>query len=169
MERILFIVIICLVIVTGTAGAQDSGDTIQCDPEQLQSSVGYIIADLQSAQDSGNLDTQYQGIVVAQGRLSVLNSLCLGLDFEGDREIVSDLVLVPEGIYRVTVTTPGYFIMRPTVIEGSCDPDGYSLFNLSDGEATSGAQAIFKSQKCAVLWEISNVTAPYKVTFEKMN
>lgn len=166
--KCLFTIFLCILALSPvpSAVAQD-GNGLVCAPEDVQTVLDDALAALTAAQ-SASMDDQYSAIVETRAMLATLDSRCLGLDFEGTAEIVTDSVYIPAGIYRVTVTTEGYFIMHETVLSGSCKFSRLGL-NVSAGDATQGAQALFNSDGCTLLWEISNVTAPYTVSFEKMN
>ena len=103
-------------------------------------------------------------------KLAEIDSTCLGLDLEGTAGTVHGPFYVPKGIYRVRVATESFFIMHGTLLEGECgDSYGgeFGLFNES-GEGAFQAEKVLKSDGCLVLWETSNVFAPYTVTFEKL-
>lgn len=168
MKHLIIVFLIGLIIFGGsTVKAQDGSQPLKCTAQDTQGVIQVASDALATAKD---LDAagQYDAAVNAKKALMTLDTICLGLDFEGNAEKVSDPVYVPKGIYRVTATTEGFFMLRPTILEGNCDPDGITLFNLSSGEGNTGAQAILKSEGCVALWEISNVSAPYSLKFEKM-
>ncbi|MBN1681266.1 MAG: hypothetical protein JW966_13345 [Anaerolineae bacterium] len=160
MKRVVVIaVVLMLALSTVPVRAQDG--ELQCSQADIDAAIDEATALLQTG--------EYADLVAARSVLAAVDSLCLGLDFEGDADMVSDPVYVPEGLYRVTVTTEKYFIMHVMKLEGSCGHASFgSLFNVGEGEANNGADSLLESEGCEALWDISNVSAPYTVTFEKL-
>ena len=39
------------------------------------------------------------------------------------------------------------------------------LLNVTRGEAANGAQALLPSGQCTIIWETSNVSEPYELSF----
>lgn len=83
-------------------------------------------------------------------------------------------VTIEAGTYRVTFTTNGFGSVQLTVSSGECAPtSGLGsltglLFNMMSGDAASGAEALFKSEGCVVLMELSNITEAWTLKFEKI-
>jgi hypothetical protein len=78
-------------------------------------------------------------------------------------------VEIDPGMYRAQVVTEGFFIAHVTPSEGSCEGVSFgSLFNVSSGIASDGAQTGFTSQGCVAFIEISNTREPWTLTFEKL-
>lgn len=73
---------------------------------------------------------------------------------------------IPSGTYRITVNTTGFFIAHVKTLAGTCDEGFLGLFNLTAGQASAGASSILKSQDCAALIMINNVTEPWVMKFE---
>jgi hypothetical protein len=169
MKATIILIVLCatLILAGSMARAQDGGE-LKCTDADVSAAVDEALAGLQAAQGQ-DAATAYEATRQVKAELATLDSLCLGLDFEGSAtNVVSDPVIIPAGVYRVTVTTNGYFMMSGTVLEGRCT-DAINLFILSEGDAVTGAQAVLESEGCTVLWEISTVSAPpYTVTFEKI-
>jgi hypothetical protein len=162
MKRMLLLAVIIFVLTGPVVSAQEE---IQCPAADVEVAIATALDTLTAAQGQ-DATTQYAAAVQARSTLAALDSACLGLDFEGSDATVTDPVYVPAGIYRVAATTEGYMTVLPTILEGDCGSDFY--FILSAGEATEGAQAVFQSEGCSLIWEVSNVTEPFEVTFEKI-
>lgn len=97
----------------------------------------------------------------------------IGLNFSGSELKVYDPITIPSGFYKATVTTTGSLIIYGDVLSGTCDEysqagDQWLFAAYSSGDANSGAEFTFGSDNCQVMWEIDLVTAPYTVTFEKL-
>jgi hypothetical protein len=160
-------VLVLAVLVIAPVRAQEGGE-LKCSLEDTSAAL-QTAADLIASVQGQDVAAQYAATVDIRAALTALDSACLGLDFEGSANLVSDIVYVPKGVYRVTVVTDGYFIMDFLLLDGDCKATSYAgLFNVSSGEASTGAQSAFKSDGCSLIWQIENVTMPYKVTFEKL-
>lgn len=94
------------------------------------------------------------------------------LSFSGDADTVIGPVDIPAGTYRATATTDGYLIVHITAISGECGAGtsrlSEGLFSLSKDDATNGAEAIFTSRDCSALMEVSLVSVPWTLEFEKV-
>lgn len=75
----------------------------------------------------------------------------------------------PNGRYRVTVTTLGFFIANVETVTGTCQTDSFlGLFNLSSGDAIQGAQTLLTTTDCVAFVTISNVTEDWSLKFEAL-
>jgi len=81
---------------------------------------------------------------------------------------VIEPITFDDGLYRVTVTTEGYMIVRVVELSGTCDTGFGSLFNLSAGQAAQGAQATLTTTACTALIIIENATEPWTLEFENL-
>lgn len=163
MYRLFLILLVCLLL-PGTATAQD-GDELQCSDADISAALDLALSQLQEAK-SQEPGAALASIVDVRNVLAELDGQCLGLTLTGTASTVHGPVYVPEGTYRVSVTTYKFFIMHHTVLDGDCG-DRYGIFNeMSDAEFT--AQVVFESAGCSALFETSNIFGPYTVTFEKL-
>jgi hypothetical protein len=112
--------------------------------------------------ESWTLD--FQQITASSPRIDRLN---FDSGTEGLQPVIGPLVL-SSGTYRVRVVTNGFFIASIETLSGTCDAGFMGLFNLSAGQASNGAEAIFKSKDCLALVTISNVTEPWTLNFEPL-
>lgn len=78
-------------------------------------------------------------------------------------------VNLPSGIYKVTVKTDGFFIASNETVSGTCDIGLMGIFNLMQGQGSSGASTILKSRECSTLFAISNVTDSWTLKFEQIS
>ena len=155
---IVLIVLVSLLVVAGIVQGQEP----ICSDEDVQAVIDEALTLLEGG--------DYQSAVEARGKLAALDSVCLGLDFKGTAGSVHGPLDIPEGIYRVTIATNDFFIMKGTILEGECGDsyDGeFILFN-EFGTGEFEVEKILKSDGCSVLLETSNIFAPYTVTFEKL-
>lgn len=81
---------------------------------------------------------------------------------------VTDLISFEDGLYRVKVETDGYFIGNIESIDGNCDSGILGLFNLSQGQASNGAENTLSTSGCVGILTTTNVTEPWTLTFEKI-
>jgi hypothetical protein len=98
-----------------------------------------------------------------------MESICNGLSFEGANSRVIGPFVLPAGYYRAIVTTSQYLIARLVVLNGECETSSFgSLFNLSAGEGTNGAEAVIISEGCRAVIEFSNTRAPWTFRIESI-
>lgn len=74
-------------------------------------------------------------------------------------------IVFEDGYYRATLTTDGYMIMYVHTAAGTCGPKT-SLFNLSAGEGSEGAEALITSKECIGYLSIGNNSLPWTLTIE---
>lgn len=167
MYRMIIIMLTCFLLFPAMSRAQDS-DELHCSDDDVFAAIDDALALLEEAKSQDSF-TAFESVSVLRAMLAELDTECRGLTFSGNAGTVHGPVTVPEGIYRVSVTTNRFFIMGGVVLEGSCG-DGFDtlyVFNEhADGDFT--AETIFRSKGCSALFETSNVFGPYTVTFEKV-
>jgi hypothetical protein len=73
-----------------------------------------------------------------------------------------------DGRYRVKVTTEGFMIGDIRPLDGTCETDLFGLFSLSQGQASSGATSLFRSDNCTGIIILENVTEPWTLVFEQI-
>lgn len=164
-KRVALVLIILLALIASPVLAQE--DEPLCTPGDLSAAAEHSTALLTQALDAPDAVIALDLLTEARMVLLAAQQSCYGLDFEGTVATVYDPITIPAGLYRVTATTPGFFQLMGTILDGSCDEE-YAYYNLSRDEATTGAQITFNSQGCTMLWETANISAPYAVTFEKL-
>lgn len=147
--RFLILLFLIVAFVTSVT-AQD-----ECDPVVIAETYAPQLA------EAATLDE----LQAVQSGLAREIAACNGLYFEDIASAVIGPIEISEGVYRITATTEGYLIVHELVIDGGCEFTGFGI-NIASGEATAGAEFLFKSEGCTVVFETSNVTAPYTLQFE---
>lgn len=155
MRHWMFLTLLIFVIVSLSAVAAQDEPT--CDIPTLTETYAAQLSEATTLED----------VQAVQSALSSEIAKCRGFYFEDSQATVIGPLDIPAGIYKTTVTTDGYFILRLTVLEGECDFSGLG-FILSEGDAVDGADAIFESEDCRVVLETSNVTADWTLQFEPL-
>lgn len=164
MRSIATLILFALLVVVLPAAAQDEEPV--CDFTPVQSAIELTTAALAG--------TDNEATLTALGELSkairAAHLSCNGLAFTSEEygQIpVLGPIDIPAGVYRATVTTEGFFIADVTLLDGECDDR--NLLNVSEGQATEGGQAVFESEGCSILIEISNTREPWALEFEPVN
>jgi hypothetical protein len=127
--------------------------------------------DAVKAIEAGDLTTAMTSLSSTNAQVAELQAVCDGLSFSGKKDEVIGPVQIPAGTYRARATTTGFIIVDVTATDGECGAGSYmssGLFSLSKGDANDGAEAIFTSNDCTALIEVSLVQAAWTLTFEKV-
>jgi len=107
----------------------------------------------------GRLNSLHSAVVESRASLN-------GLTFEGKSgKKLTDPFKLSEGTYRVHFTTQGFGQVKVMPVE---EDSWEMLFNLSPGQASDGASAVYRSGGEKVMIQFSNISAPYKLVFEKL-
>jgi len=172
MRYLLAVTLLVTALVPSVALAQDGPG---CTDEELGNIVSILegmTAEIRALQDAGDTDAALQTLTSLHFGLSAAISLCNPLSWEGSDDSLIGPVELPGGHYRATVTTDGFFIAELTALDGECDDGSFIglpvIFTLFDGEASDGAEALVVSEGCSALLEISNTSAPWTLTLERM-
>lgn len=91
---------------------------------------------------------------------TILQAPTFRQEFTGNNATVLPSVNLPKGVYKITVTTEGYFQLFTVT--------GMTVFNLSSGEA-NGAEAIFYSSGRDVVFETDNVSYDWNLVIESID
>ena len=170
MYRLILFGLACVFLLSGVASAQD-GDELQCDVTVTQAAIEQALALLQGGHGQ-DVDTAYAAIIKARDVLAAVQGACLGLDFNGDQDMVTDPVYLPAGIYRATAqtTADNWFSVLIIALDGACYHDTASYDATLFSTAQDGDQAVLTSEGCTASFEIKyvDIDAPYAVTFEKL-
>jgi hypothetical protein len=146
--------------------------TSVCDPNLIDetiASVNELLVQVQEQSTGGDVSAIVSMLAEAESAIAQLRAQCSGLSFQGSDNTVLGPIEIPDGTYRVTVTTDGYFIADVQVVSGNCgDSLGLSLFILSSGDANAGAETVFNSSGCSALIAVDNVTEPWKIVFQNL-
>lgn len=176
MRSVKMLVVLVLMICVLPVSAQDSQVTdVVCSLENLQNIMNTFIIEIGNLKNGGETDA----VVIADKMQTIANAAslyraaCDGLRFEGEAAKVIAPVNFPAGIYRAIVTTDGYFIAAVTATDGECGAGtsylSSSLFLITEGQANNGSEAVFSSEGCDAILEISNVRQPWTLEFERLS
>lgn len=168
MRRIygLFLLVALLAIGATNIWAQD--DAPACDAAATADVLAELVEALRTAENP------IEALGAVRDAASIAAAACSGLNFNSDDEGLMPVIgpiVIPEGLYRVTVTTDGFYILQLEVLDGLCG-EGRMLspyiFGISMGQASNGAQAVITSEGCETLLSVSNVTKSWTLGFEKL-
>jgi hypothetical protein len=83
--------------------------------------------------------------------------------YEGRTDSVIASVSLPAGLYKLTATTSNYIIVHEVTTSAY-------LLNLSSGEASDGAEALFHAPiDGSYTFEVSNIGAPWTISIDNMD
>ncbi len=168
---IMLMIVLVVAVSVLPVGAQgdDEAPELVCELADLELHVNAIEQQVQTAVAAEDAQTVYDSLIAARRFMTELDSLCLGLDFEGDSSSVVGPVFIPEGVYRVNAAVDDFFIMQVVPLTGECGARFGALFNESSSDSPGRvAQALLTSGGCEAVFEISNVDEAFSVTFEKL-
>lgn len=153
--------------VIAPALGQEDGE-LACDADELTIAIEEAAALLEEAGELAGDDPASALTKLVEARLLLTDSdiKCHDLAFEGAANAVLGPIDLPTGVYRVTFTTEGFGIADAEPLEGKCETDMFGLFNVSAGEAQTGAEAMLKAKDCRALIEITNIQKPWTLTIE---
>jgi len=152
------IVVALMIVVTVTLGASNLVDALRGH----ENSVQKIIALADKGDEQGALvllDSLHAAVIEARAKIT--DSF-----FSGHADTLTDPYSLSAGVYRVHFTTEGFGAVKVIVLSGS-DTDKL-LFNLAPGDASEGASTLYRSQGSRIMIQFSNITAPYKFVFERI-
>ncbi len=103
--------------------------------------------------------------------LAMMDAACMALSFSAERDggqPVLGPLSFPDGVWKVTLTTPGFAVIQFTALEGDCDDSNTAyLFTEMSGDAETGASKVFTtSGNCSALVTLENTEAPWTLNFE---
>jgi len=127
-----------------------------------QDSVSSIIDLLEQGRTEAALwllDSLHESTIALRANLQ-------GLSFEGASDTLSDPFELPEGTYRVHLTTTMFAIVKLFDMQGD---QVKTLFNVAMDTATRGVSTLFRSTGGRFMLEVSNTSAPYVVLFERLS
>ena len=163
-KRFVIFPFLALFLLSTVVIAQDD-DTTECNLDgALQA-----IADITTSTEEATIDTLAEiDALISEARIA-----CEGFTFSSEEYGLLPVIgpiTIPEGIYRATATTPGFFITESTPLSDGCGRDvERSWFILSAGEATEGAQVVIEVESdCELLLEISTATESWLIELERL-
>ncbi len=167
MRGMAIVAALLLASVAGVA-AQDTACTLD-DLEITLTALEALVAEAQDAEDVAEA-------IPIVGEIGAIASeslaRCGPLAWEGETAQLLGPADIDAGFYRATVLTEGYFSAQVVSVSGECGQGprmSQFLFNLSGGEASDGAEALFVSEGCTALIETGNISEPWNLTLEKIN
>jgi len=83
---------------------------------------------------------------------------------ENGQQPVLGPIEMPSGDFIVTVTTDSRLSADVQTLSGECRTPASSLFDLSSGQASDRAEALFSSEGCEMLLSISDTLEPWTLT-----
>jgi hypothetical protein len=158
-KRTVVVVIVTLLIaIVGALGAPSPVDLLR----EHENSVQEIITLIDKGDDEGALallDSLHTAVIEARAKIT-------GLFFSGQADTLTDPFSLSAGVYRVHFTTEGFGAVKVIILAGT---DGDKLlFNLAPGDASEGASTFYRAQGSRIMIQFSNITAPYKLVFERI-
>lgn len=155
--------------------AQTPAPTDKCTADSLTALSGDLAQANKDAQDAitkGDLAGAMDALTRNETALQTMQAECAGLSFSGKKGKVLGPLNIDSGTYVATLTTAGYAAVKVTATDGKCGAGSGVflnplLFNLVKGDAAEGAQAVFSSESCTALLEVSNVQSDWTLTLMK--
>ena len=152
------IVVALMILVTGAFGASNLVDALRGH----ENSVQKIIALADKGDEQGALallNSLHAAVIEARAKIT-------GLFFSGQADKLTDPFVLPAGVYRVHFTTEGFGAVKIIVMDKSNSDD--VLFNVFQGAASEGESTIYRSRGSRIMVQFSNISAPYKLVFERI-
>lgn len=164
------IVVLALLYMVNRGNAQDA-DPLNCDAAARVDLTAIIV------EAAGKLEAETDPVAwLAQVRglrngLAMMDAACMALSFSAERDggqPVLGPLSFPNGVWKVTLTTPGFAIIQFTTLEGDCDDNVTAyLFSEMAGDAETGASKVFTtSGNCSALVTLESTEAPWTLNFE---
>jgi len=157
-RTVVLVIVTLLIAIVGALGAPSLVDLLR----EHENSVQEIITLIDKGDDEGALallNSLHTAIIEARAKTT-------GWLFSGQANMLTDPFVLPAGVYRVHFTTEGFGAVEAIVLDGS-DSDKL-LFNLAPGNASEGASIIYRSHGSRIMIQFSNISAPYKLVFERI-
>lgn len=170
MRKVLLICVLLLVVGFPTT-AQEETQPLNCEIETIAVFLEAIQEDIAEALELYEDDPAAALNIITDlsSSADLIYAQCHGLEFEGDSDRVLGPVMFPDGFFRATVTTEGYFIAEIVPVSGTCETARFGgLFNVSSGDATNGAESLLTTEGCTALIQTSIVNAPWTLTFDNI-
>jgi hypothetical protein len=167
--RYVFAVLMMLVVVSGGLFAQDTTalePVDVCTEEETQVFVDSVMELIQTPAEGG----LFEQLDMLQDAIETHRWKCSGMVMSGEPEagkavVVLGPISIPDGIYRVSLTTDEFFILGATELSGDCRLH----FAASDGDASAGMEQIYEyDDDCTMLLEIE-AEAPWEIRFVQVS
>ena len=152
------IVVAVMILVTGALGASNLVDALRGHENSVQKII--TLADKGDEQGAlALLNSLHAAVIEARAKIT-------GLFFSGQADTLTDPFSLPAGIYRVHLTTDGFGAVEIIVMDKPNSDD--ILFNVFQGGASEGASTVYRSRGSRIMIQFSNISAPYKLVFERI-
>lgn len=169
MKRIcgLLLLLVLLAVSAVSVWAQED-EAPECDAAATADVLAELVEALRTAENP------IEALGAVRDAASLATAACSGLSFNSDDEGLMPVIgpiEIPEGVYRVTLVTEGYFIMKVDALDGACGEGtrmSSNAFNVGRDSATNGAEVVIISEGCEALLSVSNVTKSWTLGFEKL-
>jgi hypothetical protein len=166
--RYVIAVLLVLVILSGMVLAQDT-TAVQpenvCTEADAQAFTDALLSKIESPGD--NL---FEHLDALTTEIETQRWKCSGMVLSGEPEagkavVVLGPISIPNGIYRVTLTTEEFFVADETELSGDCN----LFFAEADGDASAGTEEIFEFEDdCTMLLEVE-AEAAWEIRFVQVS
>lgn len=173
---VLLIVMVVMVLMALPAMAQTPAPTDKCTADTLTALSGDLDQankDAQAAITKGDLAGAMDALTRNEAAVQTMRAECDGLSFAGTDATVIGPLVIPEGTYRMTVTTDGFAGIQTTPTKGECGASVGAftmpvVMAIMEGQANNGSETLLQSTGCTVLIQLSTITKPWTLTLEKV-
>lgn len=151
-----------IVLAALPVSAQDFA-AADCDQAALLGSLATQLAQIKPGDDFWAAYADLQTVIASE------YFRCAGLTLEGDGsqpQAVLGPLDIPDGVYRVTLTTSGRLKLELEELDGDCR---YTGFVVSEGEAVQGVQDRFEAEGCRLTVSIDHADRPWTLVFEPLS
>jgi hypothetical protein len=152
MRRIIVGLAVVLCVMTG-AFAQDLEKESTCDDAAMATFLEELTALIGTQTD---YKTPFEfldaiALAVETQRFTCSGMVLSGVPVEGSSKVILGPIKIPDGLYRVVMTSPDDILIQFTKLSGDCF---YSNF-FAEGDATNGSEELLETEDdCEVLIEV---------------
>lgn len=165
MKKLVLCLLLMLFVLPMPAHAQEDE---ACEPDFT--AAGELWDSAQTAVADGEWVAAWEAFRELRRELARVESACLGLNMAGDGGVVTDVVIIPEGTYRVTMVAEdsSYTSVTLSPLDGEC---GETLASARPGLLVFGTeaelQAVFVSEGCEAIMDIT-ATGEWTIEWDKI-
>jgi hypothetical protein len=161
-----YLTAVCFIFLFAMAvHAQEQNLTVEnsCSDNQVTTFISDLTAVLSG---QPKIDNFFKFLDELEAKIATERWQCSGMVLAGEnvagkKSVILGPVSIPDGVYRVTMTTDGGLYMEFAPVSGSCD---FSLY-VDPGDASNGTEQIFRAtDNCTALIQIETDTA-WKLAF----
>ena len=165
--RLFAAAIICIIAITAFSHVPVAAQTASPTPNANCKATD-LVKSLASIKPANDSQKDMDALLKLDDQIKDQNAACNGLYFKGTGQKSIGPIDIPSGSYLVHLVTSGYFIAHLKLVSGSCKTSDFnetSMYNVSSGQATDGADITIDSDGCRALILTSNVDGAWKLTF----